>query len=89
MGECLLAERERFIESLGRQRRERAHLESFACSLIQAAYRGYVLRNRWADFGAGIISLNQPRKEAFCGVYKRLYSAPVRREHGRLAHVPW
>lgn len=46
IGKCLMAEREHFLELLGRKRRERAHLEAFACSLIQAAYRGYLLRNR-------------------------------------------
>lgn len=46
MGECLLAERDRFMQLLGRERRERGHLEAFACSRIQAAYRGYMLRKR-------------------------------------------
>lgn len=45
-GERLLAERERFMRMLGRERQARVHLETFACSLIQAAYRGYLLRQR-------------------------------------------
>lgn len=47
MGKCLTAERECFIKLLGRERRERGHLEAFAASLIQAAYRGYNLRTRY------------------------------------------
>lgn len=47
MGECLLAERDRFMELLAGERGERAHLEGFACCRIQAAYRGYLLRNRF------------------------------------------
>lgn len=46
MGECLIAERDRFMAVLEKERRERAHLEAFACSIIQAAYRGCVLRQR-------------------------------------------
>ena len=46
LGGCLQAERDRFMEVLGRIRRERVHLEAFASSLIQAAFRGYQLRKR-------------------------------------------
>lgn len=46
MGECLMAERDRFMAVLEKERRERANLEAFACSIIQAAYRGYLLRQR-------------------------------------------
>lgn len=46
MGRCLLAERERFMGLLGRERQERLQLEEFACSLIQATFRGYQLRQR-------------------------------------------
>ncbi|CAM9626482.1 unnamed protein product [Ectocarpus sp. 6 AP-2014] len=49
MSECLMAERERFMELLGKERQERVHLEAFACSLVQAAFRGYLLRKRWAE----------------------------------------
>ena len=45
-GVCLLAERERFMGLLGKERLARVHLENFACSLVQAAYRGYLLRKR-------------------------------------------
>ena len=53
MSECLMAERERFMELLGKERQERVHLEAFACSLVQAAFRGYLLRKRCAD-GLGV-----------------------------------
>lgn len=46
MSECLVAERDRFMELLGKERQDRVHLEAFACSLVQAAYRGYLLRKR-------------------------------------------
>ncbi|CAM9488020.1 unnamed protein product [Ectocarpus sp. 4 AP-2014] len=52
MSECLMAERERFMELLGKERQERVHLEAFACSLVQAAFRGYLLRKRWAEVDA-------------------------------------
>lgn len=47
MSECLMAERERFMELLGKERQDRIHREAFACSLVQAAYRGYLLRKGW------------------------------------------
>lgn len=46
MSECLVAERDRFMELLSKERQGRVHLEAFACSLVQAAYRGYLLRKR-------------------------------------------
>eukprot|EP00903_Cladosiphon_okamuranus_P012766 g11934.t1 len=49
MSECLVAERDRFMELLSKERQDRVHREAFACSLIQAAYRGYLLRKRWAE----------------------------------------
>lgn len=51
MSECLMAERERFMKLLGKHRQDRMHREAFACSLIQSAYRGYLLRKRWVGEG--------------------------------------
>lgn len=59
MGECLLAERERFMDLLGTERQERANLEAFASSLIQAAYKGYLLRKR-LTCGVSLSPLVQP-----------------------------
>lgn len=48
-----MAERDRFMELLGKERQERVHLEAFACSLVQAAYRGYLLRTRYGEVVGG------------------------------------
>lgn len=54
MSECLVAERDRFMELLSMERQDRVHLEALACSLVQAAYRGYLLRKR-------LVSINNVR----------------------------
>ncbi|CAM9768464.1 unnamed protein product [Ascophyllum nodosum] len=42
---------------LERERRDRGRLEAFACTLIQATFRGYFLRKRWK----GVISRTRVR----------------------------